>query len=185
MEFFEYDTRPTFVLDAGHVDAESKHGIVPAYWNPAMATVPGLAGSLLTSGILDTAFANGSTNAEHQLSLLEFRAWVLGDGEESRQFVFSSFTWTKIGIPRRHGHWTVVSGVPYDNPASPGVASSMSSKSTKATFDWTGEVPPSNPTPHMAWARSIDWAQTCMGPMALWPRQLRCFANLVLLDPRP
>jgi hypothetical protein len=40
-------------------------------------------------------------------------------------------------------------------------------------------------TPHIAWARSIDWSQTPLGPMSTWTPQLRSVANLVMQDPRP
>jgi hypothetical protein len=40
-------------------------------------------------------------------------------------------------------------------------------------------------TPHVAWARSVDWSQTPLGPMTMWSSQLRSIANLVMQDPRP
>lgn len=59
------------------------------------------------------------------------------------------------------------------------------SRSKVLTYDWTDELPPLRMTPHIAWARSIDWPQTPLGPMSTWTSQLRSVANLVMQDPRP
>ncbi|KAJ4373075.1 hypothetical protein N0V83_003366 [Neocucurbitaria cava] len=51
-------------------------------------------------------------------------------------------------------------------------------------FDYTAETLPSTAAsdPHIAYFRSVDWAQTPLGPMSAWPAELRAIVNHVLND---
>jgi hypothetical protein len=52
-------------------------------------------------------------------------------------------------------------------------------------FDWT-RLPYSDNLPrHIKFARSIDWSQTGLGPIELWPADLRQMCNLIMASPHP
>lgn len=52
-------------------------------------------------------------------------------------------------------------------------------------FDWT-RLPYSENLPrHIKFARSIDWAGTSLGPIELWPADLRQMCNLIMASPHP
>jgi hypothetical protein len=52
-------------------------------------------------------------------------------------------------------------------------------------FDWT-RLPYSENLPrHIKFARSIDWAATSVGPIELWPPDLRQMCNLIMASPHP
>ena len=53
------------------------------------------------------------------------------------------------------------------------------------SFDWT-RIPVSDNMPrHIQFARSIDWASTALGPIELWPADLRQMCNLIMASPHP
>jgi hypothetical protein len=52
-------------------------------------------------------------------------------------------------------------------------------------FDWT-RLPLSEDLPrHIRFARSVDWASTSLGPIELWPADLRQMCNLIMASPHP
>lgn len=52
-------------------------------------------------------------------------------------------------------------------------------------FDWT-RLPLSADLPrHIRFARSVDWAATSLGPIELWPSDLRQMCNLIMASPHP
>ncbi|KIW08818.1 hypothetical protein, variant [Verruconis gallopava] len=52
-------------------------------------------------------------------------------------------------------------------------------------FDWT-RLPYSENLPrHIKFARSVDWASTSLGPIELWPPDLRQMCNLIMASPHP
>ncbi|KAE9982027.1 hypothetical protein EG328_011269 [Venturia inaequalis] len=52
-------------------------------------------------------------------------------------------------------------------------------------FDWT-RLPITNDLPdHIRFARSVDWAATSLGPIELWPSDLRQMCNLIMASPHP
>lgn len=54
-----------------------------------------------------------------------------------------------------------------------------------ASFDWT-RIPVSDAMPrHIQFARSVDWASTSLGPIELWPSDLRQMCNLIMASPHP
>ncbi|KAI4632109.1 uncharacterized protein J4E87_001580 [Alternaria ethzedia] len=53
-----------------------------------------------------------------------------------------------------------------------------------ASFDCTSDVLTST-SPHIEYFRSVDWANTPLGPMSSWPSDLRCVANTVLSNNVP
>jgi hypothetical protein len=55
----------------------------------------------------------------------------------------------------------------------------------KAVSDWTVEKPRGILTPHLAFARTIDWASTPLGPMKSWSPEFRQAANLCMGNPHP
>ncbi|KAF4975533.1 hypothetical protein FZEAL_7679 [Fusarium zealandicum] len=58
-------------------------------------------------------------------------------------------------------------------------------KPEKAVADWTVKKPRGLLSPHMQFARSIDWASTPLGPMDTWSPELRQVANLCMNNPHP
>jgi PAS domain S-box-containing protein len=54
------------------------------------------------------------------------------------------------------------------------------------TFDWT-RIPIDTPNipPHVAFARSVDWASTPLGPLEDWPSELRSMSNMIMGSPHP
>ncbi|EMC98961.1 hypothetical protein BAUCODRAFT_22270 [Baudoinia panamericana UAMH 10762] len=53
------------------------------------------------------------------------------------------------------------------------------------SFDWT-RLPVGDTMPkHIQFARSIDWASTALGPIELWPSDLRQMCNLIMASPHP
>lgn len=177
LEALEHDSRPTFVVQTEFDHPQGHKVSVPAYWNPAMTMAS--CESPLTA-LLDTTVADTSTTTEFRRDLQGFRDWV-SESDSSEYFLFAGFTWVKTEVVERNV--VIVSGIP--SHASTNPPSRKSLKARTQTFDWTDAVPPSNLSPHIAWARSIDWAHTSLGPMSVWSPQLRSFANLVLSDPRP
>jgi hypothetical protein len=59
------------------------------------------------------------------------------------------------------------------------------SGSDKACPDWTAAKPKGQLTPHMQFARSIDWDATPLGPMSTWSREFRQIMNLMMANPHP
>jgi hypothetical protein len=51
--------------------------------------------------------------------------------------------------------------------------------------DWTVPHPRGALTEHVAFARTVDWASTPLGPMTEWAIQFRELANLVMRSPHP
>ncbi|AEO53129.1 hypothetical protein MYCTH_2294065 [Thermothelomyces thermophilus ATCC 42464] len=62
----------------------------------------------------------------------------------------------------------------------------LSSPPLRTTFDWT-RIPLDDPNlpAHYLFARSIDWAATSLGPIELWPFELRIMSSMVLGSPHP
>ena len=53
------------------------------------------------------------------------------------------------------------------------------------SFDWT-RLPVNESMPeHIRFARSVDWASTPLGPIELWPSDLRQMCNLIMASPHP
>ncbi|KAF1837851.1 hypothetical protein BDW02DRAFT_595148 [Decorospora gaudefroyi] len=180
LDLLDRDARPTFILNSMIVKPES--GSLLEYWNPAMEDA--------NSGqLLHLLRTNSSTHSrEHGYApFAEFQSWALAQDIASKSFVYHGFMWTKVLVANT---WNVTSGVSTDAPASsekPEMDSltRKTSKTKAPNFDWTDDVPPVRLSAHAAWARSIDWASTPLGPMSSWSSQLRSVANLVMQDPRP
>lgn len=62
----------------------------------------------------------------------------------------------------------------------------LSSPPLRTTFDWT-RIPIDDPNlpAHYRFARSIDWAATPLGPIELWPLELRIMSSMILGSPHP
>jgi len=56
---------------------------------------------------------------------------------------------------------------------------------TPGTPDWTLPQPSGDLSPHIIFARSIDWASTPLGDMSSWSREFRQVANLLMGNPHP
>jgi PAS domain S-box-containing protein len=54
------------------------------------------------------------------------------------------------------------------------------------SFDWT-RIPIDTPNipAHLAFARSVDWASTPLGPLEEWPSDLRSMSNMIMGSPHP
>lgn len=184
LEYLERDPRPTFVIDMKPVTSTTKQKICAAYTNPAIATVH--RGRLLDALVSkSTAVAD---REERDLEFLPFRDWLLSVPTSAQPFTYFGYSWLNVSVGNR---WSVISGSPFSAATSTGnrekgpLLGSTTARAKVATFDWTDESPPSRMTAHAAWARSLDWAATPLGPMSTWSPQLRSAANLVMQDPRP
>jgi hypothetical protein len=62
---------------------------------------------------------------------------------------------------------------------------SLAFKPEKGVVDWTAAEPRGSLTEHMAFARSIDWGATCLGPMSSWTPEFRELANLTMKNSHP
>lgn len=56
---------------------------------------------------------------------------------------------------------------------------------TPGTPDWTLAQPTGVLSPHVIFARSIDWASTPLGDMASWSTEFRQITNLLFANPHP
>ena len=63
--------------------------------------------------------------------------------------------------------------------SSPGLSSDF------GPYDFTLDPPPANLSAHLEYFRSVDWANTPLGPMCSWSPQLRCIVNMILNDSGP
>ncbi|KFA46842.1 hypothetical protein S40293_05604 [Stachybotrys chartarum IBT 40293] len=61
----------------------------------------------------------------------------------------------------------------------------LSSAPEKVVADWTVAHPRGVLTPHLQYARSVDWASTALGPMDDWSPEFRQVVNLVMNNPHP
>ncbi|PKS05150.1 hypothetical protein jhhlp_008517 [Lomentospora prolificans] len=55
----------------------------------------------------------------------------------------------------------------------------------KAVADWTVSEPKGILSAHVAFARTVNWANTPLGPMEKWSPEFRQIANLVMGNPHP
>ncbi|KAH8682652.1 aerobic respiration control sensor protein arcB [Xylariales sp. PMI_506] len=55
----------------------------------------------------------------------------------------------------------------------------------KAVADWTVPNPKGILSPHVAFARTVNWEATPLGPMDKWSPEFRQIANLVMSNPHP
>ncbi|KAF2440887.1 hypothetical protein P171DRAFT_465568 [Karstenula rhodostoma CBS 690.94] len=188
LDLIEHDPRPTFVIDNQETD---ETGIpVPSYWNTAFSEFDS---EQTLNAFLKPALAlNGTFAAMAPKGFAEFKDWIVGTDESAtRSYVYCDYAWIKITVSKQ---WTVISrlftintaitGKPtYSKPENAMLKSSPRGKTV--TFDWTYPAPPQNMTGHVSWARSINWANTSLGPMNEWSPQLRSIATLVMQDARP
>lgn len=180
-ELIEHDSRPTFILDAARPDL----GTCPLYKNLAFNAIP-------PQNLLDVIIGDDHADdhdREISESLKQFKSWIGGRGSSTdKLFVFCEHNWQRCVIADR---WNVISGSPAK--VSPYIGRTIDSESTsskptpprRSTFDWTDDVPMAILSPHVAWARSIDWANTALGSMRSWSAELRCSASLIMQDTRP
>ncbi|KAH6866299.1 hypothetical protein BKA58DRAFT_387752 [Alternaria rosae] len=183
LDLLGHDPRPTFIIDTSPGSPKSGKGCHLEYWNSAMAaTDPG--------GLLQLLSRDGgaySANDEGYAPFTKFRSWSLTHDTTDKPFLYHGYNWMKIHVA---GRWNVISGL-LTTICTGSEGSGMTtltrktSKSKVPNFDWTDELPPLRLSRHAAWARSIDWESTPLGPMSSWSSQLRSIANLVMQDPRP
>jgi hypothetical protein len=183
LDLLKQDPRPTFIIDTSPDDPNTGNGCPLEYWNSAMAAAdPG--------GLLRLLRRDGgaySTSEKGYAPFTHFRSWSSKQNTTDESFLYHGFNWTRIHVA---GRWNVISGLLAATCATnEGMVMAplarKTSKSKVPNFDWTDELPPLRLSPHAAWARSIDWASTPLGPMSSWSSQLRSIANLVMQDPRP
>jgi hypothetical protein len=205
LDFLRCDPRPTFVLN--RVGCNSQEGvIVPVYSNPALVDAD--SGRLQAAVTGKCSVANAGSRQHATFS--KFRSWavdlqiVLEQPEHVDHFIHCDFSWIKIPF---QGRWILISGTstrtaldtsplhPSDDfeRAIPAIPLSKindpksvgyTGESQHSSFDWTRECPPVKLNPHIAFARSVDWSHTSLGPFRTWSPQLRSAANIVMQDPR-
>jgi hypothetical protein len=184
LDFLQYDPRPTFVLATTATTSGHNESIAPMYWNPSLAAITG--GSLLSMlQVKSLAVISG----EHRYAFSRFRSWILMQEETAKSCSYYGYNWMKVVLASQ---WTVIFGAPIETSTPIEAAwlegttlSKKNSRSAAPTVDWTDELPPTRTSPHVTWARSLDWSHTPLGPMTTWSSQLRSVANLVMQDPRP
>jgi hypothetical protein len=180
LDLLEDDPRPTFVLDTRSV-RNSVLALYLVFSNTALER----------SGVLWGAISGSHDNykslGEDDASVSHFRNWTYQElSTANTSLPFCAHSWTRCLIAER---WMVVRGqaIKADGGLKPQERSLSEkiSRSPFATFDWTDDPPPIKLSPHVAWARSIDWAKTPLGPMRDWSPQLRSNASIIMMDPRP
>jgi hypothetical protein len=184
-DLLEHDPRPTFVLNS--TDAQnSGSGFDPVFRNTAL--------TIADSGALWDAIREykdaDRINRKDVGPYPQFRQWIFHQNSKpSETFFFCDYNWRKCTIAN---HWIVLSGSSAkalssreESRVDEEPLSVKSSRSNLTTFDWTDDPPPVKLSAHVAWARSIDWANTPLGPMRGWSPQLRSNASLIMQDPRP
>lgn len=183
LDLLEHDPRPTFVLDVTNVE-DSAIELELHFCNTALAS----AGSGALKSTL-SGETTARTNTGGAISRSQFRHWAYQLDATSRKSIsFCGYKWTRLPIAKR---WIVISGTTtaaFVKQETNGDSQSLylkNSRSRFATFDWTNETPPAKLSPHVLWARSIDWSSTPLGPMRGWSSQLRSNASLIMQDPRP
>jgi hypothetical protein len=183
LDMLEHDPRPTFILDG--IDAIHRHNgsVLPIYHNPALAGLDG--GQFLA--MLQGESVAIDTQEHHTLS--RFQSWVTTQENSLAPYTYRGYSWVKLLHAKK---WNIIFGAPVNVPAHVATVQpndapliKRNSRSKAPTFDWTDALPPLKTTSHIAWARSIGWSQTPLGPMNTWSSQLRSIANLVMQDPRP
>lgn len=185
LDFLEHDPRPTFVVDVSDSVIRKKNEIHPLYLNPAMASID--SGSLADPSAGRLGTLNGGKDQLTTFS--RFQNWVSEASISDRPFIYSNVSWLKVLVAKR---WNVICGTSIDTSVGnekanldAQVLGRVTSRTKVPTFDWTDELPPLKLSAHAAWARSINWAATPLGPMNTWSSQLRSICNLVMQDPRP
>ncbi|KAF2854449.1 aerobic respiration control sensor protein-like protein arcB [Plenodomus tracheiphilus IPT5] len=185
LDFLEQDPRPTFVIDTTQATFMTQRRILPLYTNPAIASVE--LENLLNTLALDPGTLESQKETDRDIS--QFHHWLLCTEASIHPFTHRSYVWQRIPVGTR---WSVISGTPvsathasHSKKIEGSALGRTASRSKVSTFDWTDELPPLRSTPHITWARSIDWAATPLGPMYTWSAQLRSIANLIMQDPRP
>lgn len=187
LDLLDQDPRPTLIFATTTTSVPSAYMQMTllAYWNSAMATA-------FSSGLLDSLRDKSSANStrtDHGDALMQFQGWALEKKATVNPFPYCNFSWTKVVVANR---WNVISGIAIDAATPNGRAKhkrsqsfKRNSKSKLPTFDWTDVLPPLMSSPHIKWARSIDWSQTPLGSLYTLSSQLHSIANLVMQDPRP
>jgi hypothetical protein len=179
LALLEHDPRPTFILDGTDAIHRRSGSVLPVYHNPALADLHG--GQFLA--LIRGKDLSTSTQGHH--TLVKFQDWITIPEVSITSYTYRDYSWTKAVLAKK---WAVIFGAPLNVPtriATPqqhGTAlTKRNSRSKTPTLDWTDELPPLRTMPHIAWARSIDWSQTPLGPMSTWSSQLRSH----VLWPRP
>ncbi|KAL1595914.1 hypothetical protein SLS60_009604 [Paraconiothyrium brasiliense] len=188
LELIERDPRPTFVIDT-KTTSEKGYPVLSS-WNSAFSDVG-------SEQILDALLRLGATPISTSpedvpTGFTEFKDWIARSQENAAgSYTFCDYIWIKITVSEQ---CTVISRSLFNNAAIAGKPTYTKpegtmlkppSRSQTTSFDWTYDAPPDRMTSHIAWARSIDWASTPLGPMSEWSSQLRSVATLVMQDARP
>jgi PAS domain-containing protein len=194
-DFLDLDPRPAFALDLEVALASNESAMQPTHCNVAMLAAD--SGRLLHT--IKMKDSSRKTRLHDYTLSSKFRLWVLTQHTDSdlpsngKQFIYLGFTWVKVVIQDR---WILVSGIPRFIDAGKQEPTNSIKRvrpppmdtagvPQDATFAWTDEVLPLNPSPHVQFARNIRWAETPLGPMNTWSTELRNMANVVMKDPRP
>jgi hypothetical protein len=184
LDLLQFDPRPTFVLATTATTSGHNESTLPMYWNPSLAAITD--GSLL-SMLQDKSLA--VISGQHRYAFSKFRSWIFNQEETAKPCSYRGYNWVKVVLASQ---WTVIFGAPIETSTrveavqlEGATLSKRISRSAAPTVDWTDELPPTRTSPHVTWARSLDWSQTPLGPMTTWSSQLRSVANLVMQDPRP
>lgn len=186
LDLLEHDPRPSFVIDSADSTTSVAH-INFVYSNPALATAEqgSLKEALIGSHGIDRSFGQDAA------SVSTFHSWchssISNLGEPS---TFCHYIWTRCLIAQR---WIVISGSLPEPESSDSCSktdirtkhSDERSNANLTTLDWTHDPSPARITAHVAFARSINWADTPLGPMRDWSPELRSSVNLIMQDTRP
>ncbi|KAF1848827.1 putative histidine kinase HHK11p [Cucurbitaria berberidis CBS 394.84] len=196
------DDRPSFAFNV-HSAPEHDAPLDIIYHNPALAIVDGLLEKVSRLHDANSIFADVVVGSH-----VAFRDWLCGRAQnddlarKGNAYLFEGHVWTAVEVE----HYKLVSGVPTallwvdvvpgrqrgslnskeskvpENRPSQSIAPKRLPAAKHGPFDYTLETlpPPAATDPHIAYFRSVDWAQTPLGPMAQWPAELRCIVNLVL-----
>jgi hypothetical protein len=210
LDAIDLDARPTFAvdLDAANVPLEL------AYCNPALAQAVELLakiGGPDKDRTMTTSSDSEQTNKNFRawvLGSVDVRNddWAL----QGNTYLFAGYIWAATTL----GRLKLVSDVQHLCPRAGRTHSSKHNSAVEkvhlrprklpqmgtapmlpapptsptaqhASYDATLDPPPTKMSDHVRYFRSVDWAQTVLGPMSLWSPQLRCVANMILNDSHP
>jgi len=207
--FLDADPRPTFVLD---IDANFNDALEPVFLNKFLQWDSQLLKSLPfkikpnspgpPSKVLSTTF---------KLWIKDLAR--LGDAPLSCSY--SGITWTGFIVSRKWmvvsgecadlpspANLPVLNGSPATTPdGQPRLRRALTTSdedlllkapvptnaafATPGTPDWTVKNPEGELSPHVIFARSVDWSATPLGDMSTWSREFRQVACLLMANPHP
>ncbi|PHH55652.1 putative histidine kinase 6 [Ceratocystis fimbriata CBS 114723] len=203
-EFLEHDPRPAFAIDLARLERARNHAhttyslsLCLTYANPALRQSRDLSDAVLSPPAATESSTSTSTGRA-----MQFQKWALqspGNNPDQQSntvpYIFQGMTWTAIVLKSRYRVISSSSAMP-NTPSPPNASSSQPDlfpdhkiqpalQYNRTSFDWTQIQISDDMPPHMRTLRSVDWAQTALGPITGWSQTLRAMANMIISTAHP